>query len=80
MSWFGTLVVFTIVWWMVFFITLPFGVSRVENPEEGHDAGAPENPRLLIKAVISTAIATLLTGGLAAAVANDLIDIRELLF
>ena len=46
----------------------------------GHDAGAPENPRLLIKAVITTAIATLLTAGLAAAVANDLIAIRDLLF
>ena len=80
MSWFGALVVFTIVWWLVFFVTLPFGVRRVENPEQGHDAGAPEKPRLLIKAAITTAIAGALTGGLAMAIAYGLIDIRELLF
>ena len=80
MSWFGALVVFTVVWWLVFFVTLPFGVRRIENPEQGHDAGAPEKPRILIKAAITTAIAGALTGGLAMAVAYDLIDIRELLF
>ena len=80
MSWFGALVVFTVVWWLVFFVTLPFGVRRIENPEQGHDAGAPEKPRILIKAAIPTAVAGALTGGLAMAVAYDLIDIRELLF
>ena len=80
MSWFGGLVVFTVVWWLVFFVTLPFGVSRVENPAEGHDAGAPEKPRILIKAAITTAIAGASTGGLAMAVAYDLIDIRAMLF
>ncbi len=80
MSWFGALVVFVIVWWMVFFMTLPIGVTRTENPEAGHDAGAPEKPRLAIKALITTAIAAALTGGLAAAAAYGLIDIRELLF
>lgn len=78
MSWFGMLVIFTVVWWMVFFITLPFGVSRVENPEEGHDAGAPEKPRLLIKAAITTAIAGALTGGVALSVEYGLIDFRAL--
>ena len=80
MSWFGALVVFTVVWWLVFFVTLPFGVRRIENPEQGHDAGAPEKPRLLIKAGITTAIAGAVTGGLAAEVAYELIDFRELLF
>ena len=80
MSWFGGLVVFTVVWWLVFFVTLPFGVRRIENPEQGHDAGAPEKPRILIKAAITTAIAGALTGGLAMAVAYDLIDIRAMLF
>ena len=51
-----------------------------ENVEVGHDPGAPNNPRLVIKALITTAITAALTGGLAAAVAYDLIDIRALLF
>jgi predicted secreted protein len=80
MSWFGILVVFVIGWWIVFFITLPFGVTRIENPGEGHDQGAPEKPRLLLKALITTAIAGSLTGGLSLAVEYGLIDIREMLF
>ena len=80
MGWFGGLVVFTVVWWLVFFVTLPFGVRRIENPEQGHDAGAPAKTHLLIKAAITTAVAGALTGGLAMAIAYGLIDIRELLF
>ncbi len=80
MSLFGALIVFIIVWWMVFFMALPFGVTRTEYPEEGHDAGAPEKPLLAIKALITTAIATVLTGGLAAAAEYGLIDFREMLF
>ncbi len=80
MSWFGALVIFTIVWWIIFFITLPFGVTAPENPEAGHDPGAPDKPRLVIKALITTAIATILTGGLAAAAEYELIDFRAMLF
>ena len=54
-------VVFLILWWLVFFVTLPFGIQRVENPQPGHEAGAPEKPRLLIKAVITTIASGLLT-------------------
>ncbi len=80
MSWFGILVVFFIVWWLVFFITLPFGVSAPENPQAGHEPGAPVKPRLAIKALITTAVATALTGGLAVAAEYGLIDFREMLF
>ncbi len=79
MSWFGALVIFTVVWWMIFFITLPFGVTTPENPAAGHDPGAPDKPRLVLKALITTAIAGALTGSMAAAVAYGLIDFRELI-
>jgi len=79
-SWFGALVVFTIVWWMIFFITLPFGVTTPESPEAGHDPGAPDKPRLIVKALLTTAIAGALTGGLAVTVEYGLIDFREMLF
>ena len=79
MSWFGTLVIFTVVWWLIFFITLPFGVSPPENPQPGHDPGAPDKPHLGLKALVTTLFASALTGGLAAAVDYGLIDFRELL-
>jgi len=54
-------VVFLILWWLVFFMTLPFGIQRLENPEPGHEIGAPERPRLLLKAAITTLVSGLLT-------------------
>ncbi|MHA1567759.1 MAG: DUF1467 family protein [Alphaproteobacteria bacterium] len=53
-------VVFVVIWWLVLFMVLPFGVRRVENPEPGDDAGAPANPRLLLKAGVTTVIAIIL--------------------
>ncbi len=76
MSWFGILVVFIVTWWMVFFITLPFGVKTPCAPEPGHAPGAPEKPRLLLKAGITTLVAGSLTGLAVAAVAYDVIAFR----
>ncbi|MDP6352044.1 MAG: DUF1467 family protein [Alphaproteobacteria bacterium] len=50
-------VVFVIVWWLAFFVTLPFGIHRVENPELGTEPGAPERPRLWLKAGVTTVAA-----------------------
>lgn len=52
----SAVVVFIVIWWMVLFMVLPFGVRKVENPEPGNDAGAPANPRLLMKAGVTTGI------------------------
>ncbi len=79
MSWFGILVVFVIVWWLVFLMTLPFGVTVPEEVEPGHDAGAPEKPRLMLKASIATAIAAALTGAAVAAVEYEVIAFRAMM-
>lgn len=79
MTWFGGLVIFTVVWWMVFFMTLPFGITTPETPEPGHAASAPEKPRLWIKALITTIIAMALTGLTALAVEYEWIAFREMM-
>ncbi len=79
MSWFGILVVFVIVWWLVFFITLPFGVTQPEEVEPGHDPGAPEKPHLMLKALITTVIAAALTGAAVAAVEYEVIAFRAMM-
>lgn len=76
MDLFGTFVVFVVTWWMVFFVTLPFGVKAAETPEPGHATSAPERPRLVIKAAIATVVALTLTGVAVAAVEYGLIDFR----
>lgn len=56
----GSIVVFVVVWWMVFFTTLPFGVrSQWEDGtvEEGTEPGAPQQASVVRKMLITTAIA-----------------------
>jgi predicted secreted protein len=79
MSWFGILVVFVIVWWLVFLITLPFGVTQPEEVEPGHAAGAPDKSRLALKASIATAIAVALTGAAVAAIEYEVIAFRAMI-
>ncbi len=35
--------IFFVLWWLVLFAVLPFGVKRDEKPELGNDPGAPVN-------------------------------------
>ena len=48
------IVVYIIAWWLVFFIVLPIGGQRDDNPKEGHDVGAPVNHMIGKKALWST--------------------------
>ena len=56
MSNLATIFVFCIVWWLVLFTTLPFGIKRIEDPKDGADVGAPEKPRLWWKMGITTLV------------------------
>ncbi len=75
---FGAFVIFVVVWWMVFFVTLPFGVRLPEEAEPGHAPSAPERPRLAIKAAVTTLLAGVFTGLVVAAVEYDVIAFRDM--
>ena len=53
---------FLVIWWLTLFVVLPWGVRRSESPDAGHDPGAPGNPMLLKKALITTLIAAAIWG------------------
>ena len=53
-------VVFIVIWWVVFFMVLPIGIRRAEDIEAGSDPGAPANPRLWLRAGVTTAVSTLI--------------------
>jgi predicted secreted protein len=55
------------IWWIVLFAILPWGVrSQHEDGDvvAGTDPGAPVAPRLLIKAVATTIVSTIIFAGL----------------
>ncbi|MEQ8544350.1 MAG: DUF1467 family protein [Roseitalea porphyridii] len=60
MGWLSAFAIFFIIWWVVLFAVLPFGVrSQAEDGsvEPGTEAGAPVAPRLGFKVALTTAIA-----------------------
>ena len=45
-----------IIWWTVLFLVLPWGNRPVDDPEPGHVRSAPAKPRLVLKALVTTAV------------------------
>jgi predicted secreted protein len=58
--------VFFVIWWLVLFLTLPFGVRTPhetgESMVEGQASSAPQKPQLLKKMMATTLISLLLFG------------------
>ncbi len=77
---FGLTIAFTIVWWVIFFAVLPFGVHRQSEVQMGTDPGAPANPMLWRKAAVTTLITVVLVGSIYAADVYGLVDLRSLIF
>jgi predicted secreted protein len=56
--------VFVIVWWVIWFMALPFGVKPPAKVEPGHAPSAPDKPMLVRKAIITTAITVVIVGAI----------------
>jgi predicted secreted protein len=56
MGWIPSIFVYVLIWWVVIFAVLPWGVTVPDEPEPGHASSAPRNPHLLIKVVITTVV------------------------
>jgi predicted secreted protein len=78
LSWFSGFVVYVVIWWIVFFMALPWGVKAPhevgEEPAPGHTASAPVRPLLWRKAAIVTVISAVLWGVVYYVNVNDLIS------
>ena len=64
MNWIILTGIYFVAWFIALLATLPFGVERNENPEVGHDAGAPVKAMMWRKVAAATVIAGLITGGI----------------
>ncbi len=75
-NWVQGIVAYVIIWWVVIFAVLPFGVRPAPKDDPGHAAGAPADPRLWLKAGVTTLVAALIWLGFYAMVRSDLISFR----
>ena len=72
-----SIAVYFVIWWIVLFAVLPWGVKVPENPEPGHATSAPEKPMLLRKALWTTLIAGVIWLGFFLVNRFDLISFRD---
>ncbi len=77
----GSIVIYVIIWWIIFFSVLPIGIKhdtkKFNNNLEGIDPGAPKNPNILKKFLYTTLITTLIFALIYYIVVNDHFNLRE---
>ena len=60
----GSIIVYVLIWWVIFFSVLPFGIESnkeiFKDSIEGNDPGAPKNPKMAKKFLITTIITSIL--------------------
>lgn len=62
MNWVSGVAVYIIIWWVVIFMVLPWGVQTItaDDVRKGHASGAPRRPRLLLKLAVTTLVSAVL--------------------
>ena len=78
----GSVVVFIILWWLVLFIILLRNINSQHekgNIIEGTDPGAPTNPNIVKKLVLTTFITSLLFAIIFVLTYFNILNIREIL-
>ena len=61
MSLFEYFIIYGVIWWILFFISLPLGVRKSENLLPGQDSGAPEKTYLWKKFIIVSILTLIFT-------------------
>ena len=79
----GSIIVYVLIWWIIFFSVLPVGIQS--NKEEfkekidGIDPGAPINPKIGKKFLITTLITSIIFIVIYYLVEFNLLNLREYL-
>jgi predicted secreted protein len=77
MGWVTGVAVYVVLWWVVLFAVLPWGVRPAEDLPPGADKGAPARPRMVLKAAVTTIIAATLWVVVELLVWSDLFSFRS---
>ena len=79
----GSIIVYVMIWWVIFFSVLPVGIQSnkelFKEKIEGEDQGAPKNPKIAIKFLITTLITTIIFLVIYYLVEFDLLNLRKFL-
>ncbi len=79
----GSIIVYVLIWWIIFFSVLPIGIQSnkevFKEKLEGNDPGAPKNPNIAKKFLITTIITTIIFVVIYYLVTINLLNLREFL-
>ena len=79
----GSIIVYVIIWWIIFFSVLPIGIQSnkevFKEKVEGMDPGAPKNPKIAKKFLITTIITSIIFVVIYYLVKLNLLNLREFL-
>ena len=79
----GSIIVYVLIWWIIFFSVLPIGIQsnkeKFRDKIEGIDPGAPNNPKITKKFLITTIITSIIFIVIYYLVKFDLLNLREYL-
>ena len=78
MNWLAGVFTYVIIWWTTLFAVLPWGNEPSHAPNAGDMPGAPANPRLCRKFVITSGIAAIIWLMVFAFVQSNLISFRTM--
>jgi len=74
----GSLIIFVLIWWIIFFSLLPIDVDRKHKKMiEGADKGSPENPKIIKKIIYTTVITSIIFIGIFTLVKYDYLNLRR---
>ncbi len=79
----GSIIVYVLIWWIIFFSVLPIGIQsnkeKLRENIEGVDTGAPNNPKIGKKFLITTIITSIIFIVIYYLVKFDLLNLRNYL-
>ena len=79
----GSIIVYVLIWWMIFFSVLPIGIQsnkeKFKDQIDGIDQGAPNNPKMGKKFSITTIITTIIYVVIYYLVKLNLLNLRDYL-
>ena len=79
----GSIIVYVMIWWIIFFSVLPIGIESnneiFKEKIDGNDPGAPKNPKIAKKFLITTLITTVIFSVIYYLTKIELLNLREFL-
>jgi predicted secreted protein len=66
--------IYLLIWWVMLFTVLPFGITRNQEDGKGYDAGAPAKANLKKKLIINTVLSGIILGIVQILVVKGILD------